>query len=520
MERTMESSVVEGDEVPSRILFGSCNSQQLKQPLWPAVLHRNAAAFVWAGDAIYGDGKDSVGGIIPATPVKLAADYQDLLTDNPGYQGLMQASHKGTTILGTWDDHDFGVDNGDRTYPHKRESAQLFVDFLERSNPHYDTKQQFRLMRERANAGDGVYGVMAFDFARRAGGREGVGDEVSQVRLSDEEAGIDPSVPVVSPLSDKSVAIFLIDVRSHKTPWNHSEEATDYKGDFLGEKQWQWLEASLGRSTAAVNIVVTGLQVHVDRFFTGAVAEEWSRFPMAQHRLYQAMLQPNVQSPLIVTGDVHMGEFWRRDCRRLSEASVPSLPARPLVEVTTSGMSHSWGTCFCSRPNPGNPVCHYSYFQRVLSIAMHWAHQSLAWKDLIRHEETGAPQYTLALNFGEFEFDWENRSIATRLLGVDGVEHQTHTWEMETLSGRSPYISSTLETKLYEEAAEKLMPHGAMSTDYYCVAYRGPQSDFLKYYGFLTSLTIIATGVFLPVVLPLWLLWRLFRRTGQKSKLD
>jgi hypothetical protein len=499
----------------------------LEQPLWPAILDRHAAAFVWAGDAIYGDEKNGAGGVIPATPVKLAADYQGMLTDNPGYQGLVQASsyngnsnsnnQGGTTILGTWDDHDFGVDNGDRTYPHKVESAKLFVDFLERSNPLYNAQEQFRLMRQRADAGDGVYGVMAFDFAANGGGDE----EVHQVRLTDEQAGIDPSVPMVPPLSDKSVAIFLIDVRSHKTPWNHSEEATDYEGDFLGEKQWEWLEASLGRSTAAVNIVVTGLQVHVDRFFTGAVAEEWSRFPMAQHRLYQAMLQPTVQSPLIVTGDVHMGEFYRRDCRQLSEdASVPSPPARPLVEVTTSGMSHSWGTCFCSRPDPGNPVCHYTYLQRVLGTAMHWGHQSLAWKDLLRHDKTGAPQYTLSLNFGEFEFDWENRRVATRLLGVDGVELQTRTWEMETLSGRSPYISSTLETKHYKEAAQKLMPHGALSTDYYCVAYRGPQSEFLKYYGFLTSLTIIATGVFLPVVLPLWLLWRLFRRTGRKSKLD
>lgn len=37
----------------SRILFGSCNSQEYPQPLWPVIASRNATAFVWAGDAIY-----------------------------------------------------------------------------------------------------------------------------------------------------------------------------------------------------------------------------------------------------------------------------------------------------------------------------------------------------------------------------------------------------------------------------------------------------------------------------------
>ena len=38
-----------------RIHFASCNSQHYDQPLWPHVMERKAAAFVWAGDAIYGD---------------------------------------------------------------------------------------------------------------------------------------------------------------------------------------------------------------------------------------------------------------------------------------------------------------------------------------------------------------------------------------------------------------------------------------------------------------------------------
>jgi hypothetical protein len=42
-------------KTPSRILFGSCSSQHYEQVLWPSIIHRNATAFVWGGDAIYGE---------------------------------------------------------------------------------------------------------------------------------------------------------------------------------------------------------------------------------------------------------------------------------------------------------------------------------------------------------------------------------------------------------------------------------------------------------------------------------
>ena len=40
--------------VPSRIAFGSCNEQNLKNNMWPIIDKRDPAAFIWGGDAIYG----------------------------------------------------------------------------------------------------------------------------------------------------------------------------------------------------------------------------------------------------------------------------------------------------------------------------------------------------------------------------------------------------------------------------------------------------------------------------------
>jgi hypothetical protein len=193
-----------------------------------------------------------------------------------------------------------------------------FVDFLGLGDGNHP-------MAARAARGMGVYGVQVYDFDRIAG----------QQLLSDEEAGLDPDVADVDaelPLGPKSVAIFVLDVRSNKTPWLITIPERfqyDAAGDFLGETQWQWFENAIGRSTAAVNIVVTGLQVHADIFWDGSKIEDWGKYPRAQHRMYQALLQPNVQVPIIVSGDIHLAQLLRKDCRRGSSY-------QPLLEGKTS----------------------------------------------------------------------------------------------------------------------------------------------------------------------------------------
>ena len=44
----------------------------------------------------------------------------------PGYQAAQVAC----PILATWDDHDYGVDDGGGEYPKKVESQQVFLDFF------------------------------------------------------------------------------------------------------------------------------------------------------------------------------------------------------------------------------------------------------------------------------------------------------------------------------------------------------------------------------------------------------
>jgi hypothetical protein len=211
-------------------------------------------------------------------------------------------------IFGTFDDHDYGIDNGDKTFLHKREAAIEYVEsFLQLPKD--------SLMAQRAKRGEGVYGVRVFDFSRPTG----------YELLSDIEAGIDPEVDRnQSPsYSNESVAVFVIDIRSNKTPWIKQgirKFFADYDGDFLGEVQWKWFQEAISRSHASVNIVVNGLQVHADKYADPNVAESWSRFPTAQNRLYQLLLQPNVQTPILISGDVHHASLSKK-CAHLVQKS-------------------------------------------------------------------------------------------------------------------------------------------------------------------------------------------------------
>ena len=77
------------------IAFGSCNRQNVQNNLWYDIIAQNPKVWIWGGDNIYADTDDME---------KLNAEYQILLQDE-GYKALKNS----TKILGTWDDHDYGI---------------------------------------------------------------------------------------------------------------------------------------------------------------------------------------------------------------------------------------------------------------------------------------------------------------------------------------------------------------------------------------------------------------------------
>lgn len=50
-----------------------------------------------------------------------------MTSEYPYYQQLQES---GTRILGIWDDHDYGINDGDKHFPLKNHTRRIFLDFI------------------------------------------------------------------------------------------------------------------------------------------------------------------------------------------------------------------------------------------------------------------------------------------------------------------------------------------------------------------------------------------------------
>ena len=184
------------------IAFGSCH--KVNDPnsnlILTSIADQRPDAFIWLGDMVYG--KDG-------NPEHLSKRF-DQLKSKSSYQNLLQS----TTVYGTWDDHDYGLNNAGRDYKHKdRSRADLFA-FLNvpKDSPAYQR--------------NGAY--QSYDLSPK-------------------------------------IKLILLDNRYFKSeyapkPYN-DPYPPDYEGTILGEQQWDWLENLLKSSTADVHIIASGIQV-------------------------------------------------------------------------------------------------------------------------------------------------------------------------------------------------------------------------------------------------------------------
>jgi len=334
------------DASPTRLLFGSCNDARMAQPLWPHVLSRRPDVWIWGGDNIYADRLEPwrvLGGRQPFRPADeayLRSTYERQLAE-PGYAQLVNSS---VPIVGTWDDHDYGVNDGDKSFDGKRWSQAAFLDFLQEPS-HSSRRSQ-----------EGVYTSQRFDY----------------------DGG--------------SVLIVLLDLRYHRDSYGTPD------GDFLGEAQWKWLEQLLATSTARVHIFVSSLPVLPVVVALGG--ENWRRFPHARDRLLRLITQTNISAPVVLTGDVHFAQLSQAKCT-----------GGTVLEVQSSGMTHSWGT---GPPNVDNIFAAQAMhmFMRLLQALFPYRYQ-------LRDPATGKGLSYLGLNFGELEVDWQAGTLAVKIFDAE-----------------------------------------------------------------------------------------------------
>ena len=112
------SSDVVSDTSVTKIAFGSCrDSRDKDQSMLEVILEYKPDVFIFLGDNIYGDTAD----------MELLKKKYAVLENEPGFQKVRAQ----TKVLATWDDHDYGINDGGNSYSKRQESQQIFLDFFD-----------------------------------------------------------------------------------------------------------------------------------------------------------------------------------------------------------------------------------------------------------------------------------------------------------------------------------------------------------------------------------------------------
>lgn len=248
------------------IAFGSCNHQDKPQPLWKEISAKQPEVWVWLGDNIYADTKDMDEMKAMYDKQKVQADYADLVSS--------------TSVIGVWDDHDYGVNDGDRTFGPKVESKAAALDFL-------DVPSSAEVRNR-----EGLHQSYTYKF------------------------------------DNKVVRIILLDGRTFRDPIVRKNKVymPDPDADILGMAQWNWLESEM-KKEEDILIIGCGVQIIPEEHRY----EKWANFPTSRQRLFELLDKETTKDIILLSGDRHLGEM-----------SKLALSSKDIIEVTSSGLTHGY----------------------------------------------------------------------------------------------------------------------------------------------------------------------------------
>ncbi len=269
-----------------RIAFGSCVHQDKPQPIWDAVNALRPDVFLFLGDNIYADTDDME--VMKAKYEKQAAV--------PGFQKLKAQCR----LLATWDDHDYGKNDAGVEYPKKKESQQLFLDFL---GVPKDSPRRSQ---------DGVYSAEVF----------GPPSQRVQIILLDTRC-------FRGPLKKKATK----DQVKDQGPY---EPNPDLKASMLGEAQWKWLEEQL-KVPARLRLIGSSIQLVAEDHGW----EKWMNLPHERARFFKLVKETKAEGIVILSGDRHLAEISMMDAGL----------GYPLFDATSSGLTEAFKA---HRPHEAN----------------------------------------------------------------------------------------------------------------------------------------------------------------------
>ena len=242
-----------------RLMFASCaREDDATAEAWTGAAREGPDAVVLLGDTPYIDSTDLA---FQRTRYAAFASFSPMVA-------LLQS----TPWYGTWDDHDFGLNDVDGRLDGKASSRRAFVEY--HANPSY---------------GDGSQGI--YTKFRRG-----------------------------------PVEVFLLDTRTFA-----ATEASTFKrhsASLLGAAQWSWLFKELRASTAPVKVLCCGM------IWNGATRpgklDHWGSYPHERDGLFRFIGEHKVEGVVLVGGDVHRSRVVSHASEGLAGYDIMELIVSPM----------------------------------------------------------------------------------------------------------------------------------------------------------------------------------------------
>jgi alkaline phosphatase D len=256
------------------ISYGSCNNQNLTNNMWREILKNNPDIFIWGGDIIYSDTYD----------MKIMKKNYDQQKQDSAYSDFI----KKIPVMGTWDDHDYGLNDGGEEYEKKDSVQQIFLDFFDVDSLNHRRKQKGVYYSKQFNVGNNSLNIIVLDT------------RYFRSNLTKDSTGVKRYIP------------------------NKKNEGT-----ILGNEQWRWLENELNTTDSDFNIIISSIQfLSYQHGF-----ETWGNMPLEVKKLKKIISKAKAKGVIIVSGDRHIAE--------ISKDSIINFNY-PLIDFTSSGMTHSY----------------------------------------------------------------------------------------------------------------------------------------------------------------------------------
>lgn len=235
-----------------KLAIGSCtfiNDQIDDRPqpygsnyqIFDQILSKKPELMIWSGDNIYLRTPD----FLTATGINHRNKHTRSLKE---LQPLLGSVHH----YATWDDHDYGPNDSDRSYVNKKIAEKAFNDY---------------------------WGNLNTNAAGNGG--------VTQHFLYND------------------VEFFLLDDRYHRAP----NRDKNLDKDYFGKQQINWLIDALTSSKATFKIIVSGGQIISD----AAVYENYATYPGERKRFLDRLDAAKIEGVLFISGDRHHTEISKLD---------------------------------------------------------------------------------------------------------------------------------------------------------------------------------------------------------------